>query len=42
MAHRIGIIGLAVGSWLMPISFAFVTLALVGWVYENHRGVYRH
>ncbi|HET8927200.1 MAG TPA: cytochrome c oxidase subunit 4 [Microbacterium sp.] len=36
----VGIIGLAVGSWLMPISFAFVALALVGWVYEYYRGYF--
>ena len=39
-AAGIGVIGLAVGTWMMPISFAFVAVALVGWVYEYYRGYF--
>ena len=39
-AAGIGVIGLAVGTWMMPISFTFVAIALVGWVYEYYRGYF--
>ena len=34
----LGMIGLAVGTWLMPIGFAVFLVAIVGWVYEYYRG----
>ena len=37
-AAGIAILGLAIGTWLMPIGFAIVAVALVGWVYEYYRG----
>lgn len=35
-----GMIGLAVGTWLMPISIAIFTVAIVGWVFEYYRGYF--
>ncbi|NLG61719.1 MAG: cytochrome c oxidase subunit 4 [Candidatus Cloacimonetes bacterium] len=37
-AAALGMIGLAVGTWMMPIGFAVLIVALVGWVYEYYRG----
>ena len=34
----LAIIGLAVGTWLMPIGIAVFVVAIVGWVYEYYRG----
>ncbi|WP_194408747.1 cytochrome c oxidase subunit 4 [Microbacterium cremeum] len=34
----LGMIGLAVGVWLMPIGIAVFVVAIVGWVYEYYRG----
>ncbi|GAA4264594.1 cytochrome c oxidase subunit 4 [Frondihabitans peucedani] len=35
-------LALAVGMWLIFFGAAITAVALVGWVYENYRGVYRH
>lgn len=35
-----GMIGLAVGTWLMPISIAIFAIAIVGWVFEYYRGYF--
>lgn len=37
-----GMIGLAVGSWLMPIGIGLFAVAIVGWVYEYYRGYFAH
>ncbi|WP_029145110.1 cytochrome c oxidase subunit 4 [Microbacterium luticocti] len=34
----IAAIGLAVGSWMLPIGFGVFAVAIVGWVYEYYRG----
>ncbi|MBW1637636.1 MULTISPECIES: cytochrome c oxidase subunit 4 [Microbacterium] len=34
----LGMIGLAVGQFLFPISIAIFVVAIVGWVYEYYRG----
>ena len=34
----LGILGLAVGTWLMPIGIGVFLIAIVGWVYEYYRG----
>ena len=39
-AAALGIIGLAVGTWMLPIGFAVLIVALVGWVYEYYRGYF--
>ncbi|GAA3774878.1 cytochrome c oxidase subunit 4 [Microbacterium kribbense] len=31
-------VGMAVGTWLIPISVAIFVVAIVGWVYEYYRG----
>ena len=36
----IAVIGLAVGSWLVPVAFAIGSIAIVGWVYEYYRGYF--
>ncbi len=38
----LGMIGLAVGSWLMPVGIAVFLVAIVGWVYEYYRGYFAH
>lgn len=38
----IAMIGLAVGTWLMPIGIAIFGIAIVGWVYEYYRGYFAH
>lgn len=38
----LGILGLAVGAWLMPIGIAVFLVAIVGWVYEYYRGYFAH
>jgi hypothetical protein len=35
-------LGLAVGLWICFIGAAVVATTLVGWVFENYRGVYQH
>jgi len=37
-AAAIGMIGLAVGSWMFPIGLAVFVVAIVGWVFEYYRG----
>ncbi|NYE20621.1 cytochrome c oxidase subunit 4 [Microbacterium immunditiarum] len=39
-AAALGMIGLAVGTWLMPIGIAVFVIAIVGWVYEYYRGYF--
>jgi len=34
----LGILGLAVGTWLMPIGIGVFLIAIVGWVFEYYRG----
>ncbi|MDR6867829.1 putative membrane protein [Microbacterium resistens] len=34
----LGMIGLAVGQFLFPVSLAIFVIAIVGWVYEYYRG----
>lgn len=34
----LAMIGLAVGTWMMPIGVAVFAVAIVGWVYEYYRG----
>ncbi len=36
----IAAMGLAVGSWLVPIGFGVFAIAIVGWVYEYYRGYF--
>ncbi|MBT9606051.1 cytochrome c oxidase subunit 4 [Microbacterium sp.] len=36
----IAVIGLAVGSWLVPVAFVIFVIAIVGWVYEYYRGYF--
>lgn len=36
----LGMIGLAVGAWMMPIGIAVFVVAIVGWVYEYYRGYF--
>jgi hypothetical protein len=36
----IGMIGLAVGTWLMPIGLGIFAVAIVGWVFEYYRGYF--
>lgn len=36
----LGMIGLAVGAWLMPIGIAVFVVAIIGWVYEYYRGYF--
>ena len=40
LSAAIGMIGLAVGSWMFPISIAIFVVAIVGWVYEYYRGYF--
>ena len=34
----LGMLVLAVGTWLMPIGIGVFLIAIVGWVYEYYRG----
>jgi Cytochrome c oxidase subunit IV len=34
----LAMIGLAIGTWLMPIGIAVFLVAIVGWVFEYYRG----
>ncbi len=36
----LAMIGLAVGTWLLPIGFGVFVVALIGWVYEYYRGYF--
>ena len=36
----LGMIGLAVGNFLLPIAGAVFLVAIVGWVYEYYRGYF--
>lgn len=36
----LAMIGLAVGSWLVPVGFAVFVVAIVGWVFEYYRGYF--
>ncbi len=36
----LAMIGLAVGTWLLPIGFGVFLVAIVGWVYEYYRGYF--
>lgn len=36
----LGMIGLAVGTWMMPIGLGVFVVAIVGWVYEYYRGYF--
>ncbi len=36
----IGAMGLAVGTWMLPIGLGVFAVAIVGWVYEYYRGYF--
>jgi hypothetical protein len=36
----LAMIGLAVGTWMMPIGIGVFVVAIVGWVYEYYRGYF--
>ncbi|MFT4135291.1 cytochrome c oxidase subunit 4 [Microbacterium sp.] len=36
----LAIIGLAVGTWMLPIGVGVFVVAIVGWVYEYYRGYF--
>lgn len=36
----VGAIGLAVGTWMIPIGLGIFAVAIVGWVYEYYRGYF--
>ncbi|MFT4230335.1 MAG: cytochrome c oxidase subunit 4 [Microbacterium sp.] len=36
----LGMIALAVGSWMLPIGLGVFVVAIVGWVYEYYRGYF--
>jgi hypothetical protein len=38
----LAMIGLAVGTWLMPVGISVFVIAIVGWVYEYYRGYFAH
>lgn len=38
----LAMIGLAVGTWLMPVGMSVFVIAIVGWVYEYYRGYFAH
>ena len=38
----LAILGLAIGTWLMPIGLGVFMIAIVGWVYEYYRGYFAH
>ncbi|PZU38062.1 MAG: cytochrome c oxidase subunit IV [Microbacterium sp.] len=41
-AAGVALVGLAVGTWMVPIGFAIFLVAIVGWVYEYYRGYFAH
>lgn len=36
----VAMLGLAVGTWMLPIGLALFVVAIVGWVYEYYRGYF--
>lgn len=36
----LGFIGLAVGTWLLPVGLGVFLVAIVGWVFEYYRGYF--
>ena len=36
----VAMIGLAVGTWMVPIGLGIFVVAIVGWVYEYYRGYF--
>lgn len=36
----LGILGLAVGTWMLPIGLGVFLVAIVGWVFEYYRGYF--
>ncbi len=36
----LAMIGLAVGTWMLPIGLGVFVIAIVGWVYEYYRGYF--
>ncbi|MFG6401089.1 MULTISPECIES: cytochrome c oxidase subunit 4 [unclassified Microbacterium] len=36
----VAVLGLAVGTWLLPIGIGIFVVAIVGWVYEYYRGYF--
>lgn len=36
----LGMIGFAVGAWMVPIGLGVFVVAIVGWVYEYYRGYF--
>ena len=36
----LGMIGFAVGAWMVPIGVGVFVVAIVGWVYEYYRGYF--
>ncbi len=40
LSASLGILGLAVGTFLLPIGLAVFVVAIVGWVYEYYRGYF--
>ncbi|WP_448262498.1 cytochrome c oxidase subunit 4 [Microbacterium aurum] len=40
LSASLGILGLAVGTFLLPIGLALFVVAIVGWVYEYYRGYF--
>lgn len=41
-AAAVAMVGLALGTWLVPIGFGIFLVAIVGWVYEYYRGYFAH
>ncbi|OIH92736.1 cytochrome c oxidase subunit 4 [Curtobacterium sp. MCBA15_001] len=41
-ATAITFLGVAAGLWIVPFGLAFVTITLVGWVFEYYRGNFGH
>ena len=39
-AAAVGMIGFAVGTWMVPIGICIFVVAIVGWVYEYYRGYF--
>ncbi|MET0859817.1 MAG: cytochrome c oxidase subunit 4 [Microbacterium sp.] len=36
----VAMMGLAIGTWMLPIGIAIFAVAIVGWVYEYYRGYF--
>ncbi len=36
----VAMMGLAIGTWMLPIGIAIFVVAIVGWVYEYYRGYF--